>query len=144
MASMTPPIPSFRVLAGLGCAFVAMAQGPAKDPAPASGAGSIQGCITPERRTADAIMECLHGVGVEADRRLNATYQRALASLDPASQDMLRDAQRRWVAFREAEVKAQQGPWRAQRGTARRVDVTTGNIAAIDQRERELRNYLPD
>lgn len=111
---------------------------------PAVRASSVTDCVQPATHTADRMAECLHGVGTEAEARLNATYARVLAALDPESGRLLREAQRHWVAFREAEVRAQAGPWRSSRNLARRIDATVAIIAAVDERERELRLYLPD
>ena len=112
----------------------------------ASGAGASPAtdCVQPARRTADEMAACLHGVGEAADRRLNETYARAMASLDPASQGGLREAQRRWVAYREASVASHEGPWRQGRNLSLRIALTVATIEAIDARERELRLYLPE
>jgi uncharacterized protein YecT (DUF1311 family) len=40
-----------------------------------------------------------------ADRALNAQYQAALARISAPSRLLLRDAQRAWVAFRDAQCK---------------------------------------
>jgi len=40
-----------------------------------------------------------------ADRALNAQYKAASAKLSPASRLLLRDAQRSWIEFRDAQCK---------------------------------------
>jgi uncharacterized protein YecT (DUF1311 family) len=40
-----------------------------------------------------------------ADRALNAQYKAASAKLSPASRLLLRNAQRSWIAFRDAQCK---------------------------------------
>ena len=41
-----------------------------------------------------------------ADANLNRTYQQLLSKLDETSQASVREAQRTWVAFRDAQAKA--------------------------------------
>jgi uncharacterized protein YecT (DUF1311 family) len=89
-------------------------------------------------------VECI-GEAIEAwDKRLNEVYQQVMAGLDPKSRDLLRDSQRRWVAFREAEHEAMAGPWRQDRGTIIRVLTANADMSAIKERLRELELYGSD
>jgi len=47
-----------------------------------------------------------------SDRILNITYQSLMASLEPSEQKALRDSQRKWIEFRDAECKYPRG-WRS-------------------------------
>jgi uncharacterized protein YecT (DUF1311 family) len=47
------------------------------------------------------IVECLDKVNAQWDKRLNAAYQRALKSVDPAGVPALRAAERAWVEYRK-------------------------------------------
>lgn len=49
-----------------------------------------------------ALTACQSRAAVAADRSLNANYAAAMKALSPASQTLLRTAQRRWLAFRDA------------------------------------------
>ena len=78
------------------------------------------------------------------DKRLNEVYQQVVAGLDPKSRELLRTSQRRWVAFREAEHGAMEGPWRQDKGTIIRVLTVSADLSAIKERVQELQLYGPD
>jgi uncharacterized protein YecT (DUF1311 family) len=67
-----------------------------------------------------------------------------MRGLDLKSQELLRTSQRRWVAFREAEHEAMEGPWRQDRGTIMRVLTANADLSAIKERVRELELYGSD
>lgn len=76
-----------------------------------------------------------------ADKRLNAAYQVVLKQLDgggngPATKKALVDAQRKWVAFREADCKAQASVY--QGGTIAPSVYMECMIAHADARTRAL------
>ena len=48
-----------------------------------------------------AIVDCLDKQYHEQDRRLNATYQKALKAVDPAGVPALRAAERAWLEYRK-------------------------------------------
>ena len=75
---------------------------------------------------------------------MNEVYKRVMRGLDPKSQELLRTFQRRWVAFREAEHEAIEGPWRGNRGTIMRVLTANADLSAIKERGRELELYGSD
>ena len=78
------------------------------------------------------------------DKRLNEVYQQVMAGLDPKSRELLRASQRRWVAFREADHEAMEGPWRQNKGTIIRVLAVSADLSAIKERVQELPLYGPD
>ena len=67
-----------------------------------------------------------------------------LAELDPKSRELVRMAQRRWVAFREAEHEAMGGPWRQDRGTIIRVLSVNTDLSAIKERVQQMQPYGSD
>ncbi len=75
------------------------------------------------------------------DAELNKVYQTLMKSLDPASRDLLRSAQRQWLAFRESEKKFQTAPWRQKGGTLIGVSVNLDNVEALRSRVMALRTY---
>lgn len=114
-------------------------------PAAAQGQGdAADRCNRPDVTTTDEIATCLQGVQIEADKRLNRTYARALAVIGPVDRAALRDAQRAWLAFRARDRRSLFGAWRADHGTLSRIETAQADILAIDARERQLRVYLPD
>jgi uncharacterized protein YecT (DUF1311 family) len=67
--------------------------------------------------TTSAQVECAHRAGEAWDGRLNANYARLRDDLPPAGQDALRLAQRRWLAFRDAEFTALDAIYRTRQGS---------------------------
>lgn len=75
-----------------------------------------------------------------ADRELNATYQKVLAAHDSKSGKKLREAQRRWVAFRDAEQAFIEQKWEGGSGRAAAVNQTLTFLTR--DRTRQLKNQL--
>ena len=104
----------------------------------------LDACLAQDKGQTTAGMVDCTGSAIDAwDIRLNETYRKALAALDPKSRDLLRTAQRQWLAFRTAEHAAQGGPWLADRGSLGRVEIMGADLTAIKERVAELRVYLP-
>ena len=105
---------------------------------------TLDACLAaPDGQSTAGMSDCT-GAAIDAwDTRLNQTYQKTLAGLDPKSRALLREAQRRWLAFRTAESELQGAPWRQDRGTVVHLEIMSANLAAIKERVAELRLYLP-
>ena len=103
---------------------------------------ALDACLgTAQGMTTAGMVECT-GTAIAAwDRRLNDTYRDAMKALDPRSKDLLRAAQRQWLAFREAEHALQRGPWISTRGSLGRVEIMGAELSAIKQRVSELAVY---
>ena len=52
----------------------------------------------------------------KADTELNAVYSQALKASDSSNRKLLIDAQRKWVAFRDADCKAELKKWEGGSG----------------------------
>lgn len=64
-------------------------------------------CLTwPDRTTTMGVASCYMDEGAVWDAHLNADYQRIMAALEPEQQTVMRDAQRAWIAFRDAHCDA--------------------------------------
>ncbi|MCD7060738.1 lysozyme inhibitor LprI family protein [Pelagibacterium xiamenense] len=74
---------------------------------------------TPEGSTTIGIVECAARETSWWDKRLNDTYAAVLETLDADRTQSLRDAQRAWIAFRDAECAFAYDYWRD--GTIRSV-----------------------
>lgn len=72
-----------------------------------------------------------------ADQALNAQFKAASARLSPASRLLLRDAQRSWIAFRDAQCKFETSG--VQGGSAYPVVQATCLKALSQQRIQQLR-----
>ena len=57
---------------------------------------------SPAGQTTAGMVDCSHKAFLAYDKQLNAVYKKVLASVDPESAKQIRDAQRTWVAWREA------------------------------------------
>ncbi len=133
-----------RVLLVAWVVFISLSVPPAgadaKDPIDAA----LDACLETDQGLTTAGMVGCTSTAIDAwDSRLNEVYQKAMAALDPRSRDLLRAAQRQWLAFRTAEQSAQSGPWQSDRGSIVRVSVLGANLSAIKERVEELRLYLP-
>ena len=104
---------------------------------------ALDKCLAVEKnQTTVGMAECTD-IAIKAwDGRLNAAYKEAMRTLDPKSADALRTAQRQWLAFREAEHKAWQAPWQADRGTMVRLEILSAEFGAIKERTEELQLYV--
>ncbi len=86
-------------------------------------------------------VNCTSKAAAAWDRELNQVYQKLLKTLDPASQALLRNSQRQWLAFREAEKKFDRGPWISKQGTVAQTTVALANVDILRSRVLTLRNY---
>jgi uncharacterized protein YecT (DUF1311 family) len=99
-------------------------------------------CLSsPEGQTTAGMTECSHRAYIAYDKRMNEVYQRVLQSVDPKSRELIRQAQRRWLAFREAQRAADDGPWRADLGSMTSPDIEALNVEAVRNRIKELEYY---
>jgi uncharacterized protein YecT (DUF1311 family) len=105
----------------------------------------LEACLaSPAGQSTQGMVECTAAASAAYDKRLNTVYVQALAALDPASKDKLRDAQRAWLAFRRAEEQVYAGSWRDDRGTIMRIILAQTMLSALKERVQELEAYLPE
>ncbi|MBO6575518.1 MAG: DUF1311 domain-containing protein [Rhodothermales bacterium] len=62
-----------------------------------------EACAEAENWTTTGFMICMDRAGTEWDAELNEQYQLLMSRLEPPEQDALRQAQRNWITFRDAE-----------------------------------------
>jgi uncharacterized protein YecT (DUF1311 family) len=115
----------------------------AADPDPLNAA--LDACLAkPEGASTPGMVDCTSDAIKAWDKRMNEVYRRVMAELDLESRELVRASQRRWVAFREAEHEAMEGPWRQDKGTIIRVLTADVDLSAIKERVQELQLYGPD
>jgi uncharacterized protein YecT (DUF1311 family) len=87
--------------------------------------------------------ECAGKAFDAADAKLNDAYKQIEGRLkdDAASKKLLVDAQRAWVAFRDAECNFQGGP-RAEAGSMYPMVVASCQAALTNGRLKDLQGYL--
>lgn len=86
-------------------------------------------------------VDCGAKAAASWDRELNQVYQKLLKTLDPTSEALLRNSQRQWLAFRDAERKFEAGPWIQKQGTIGQTTVALANVDILRSRVLTLRNY---
>ena len=86
-----------------------------------------------------SINECAARAQAAAEQQLNATYQAALKASEPEDQAKLRNVQRLWLQYREAECHVEADP-----NTTLRPAFFAGCVAGMDKlRTDELKHdYL--
>ena len=128
-----------RVLAFVVCLLTSMANSQdAKDPIDQN----LDACLnSPGAASTAGQTDCAAKAYIAWDAELNQVYQKLIKTLDPASRDLLRASQRRWLAFRESEKQFQGGPWRKKGGTLIGVSLNLDNVQALRSRVMALRTY---
>ncbi len=82
------------------------------------------------------IADCFSKAGAQSDAELNSLYSKIKRVLDPKDLHQLQDAERLWIAYRDATCKAEKSLWNGGTG---------GNpayLACIDDETRHRLDYL--
>ena len=82
------------------------------------------------------MVECLKARTAQWDKRLNTGYQQALKDAQPAQRDQLRNAQRLWVQYRDANCLY----YGLGEGTIARLDAGECMRSMTEARAREFEN----
>jgi uncharacterized protein YecT (DUF1311 family) len=112
---------------------------------------STLGCAHAEERTSEAYRECLDKAGgitstmqdcikgelERQDRKLNTAYQALMGSVSEKRRAQLRDAQRKWIAFREANCRFY---FDSEGGSAARLASDECGVTLTADRAHELEN----
>lgn len=80
------------------------------------------------------IVDCLGEVGVQADKHLNAAYQKALKGIDPKGVPLLRASERAWLEYRDKRC----GYVSAGEGTIMRILAADCTVTMTKARADEL------
>jgi uncharacterized protein YecT (DUF1311 family) len=123
------------------------ASAPAGDPRDDSPGNAIDQALdeclaTPEGATTTGQVMCLTRAYDAWDQQLNVVYRALMEKLDPASKTLLRDAQRQWLAYRDADRTFQGGPWTEDKGTIMRIILNSAAVDRVRTRTQALRDYL--
>lgn len=90
-----------------------------------------------EGTTVDTI-QCVNGLRDEWDARLNAAYRQVMESEGKLQKSALRDAQRKWIAYRDANCAYYAGG----QGSISRIEAAVCDYALTRDRARELEMML--
>ncbi|CAJ0719114.1 hypothetical protein LMG6871_02694 [Ralstonia edaphis] len=103
---------------------------------------ALEQCLkTPHGQTTAGMTDCTHTAYQAYDRQMNTLYQAVMAKSDPVSREAIRNAQRAWLAYRNAQKAADNAPWRADAGSVASPDIEGLNVEAIRARIAELEYY---
>jgi len=103
---------------------------------------ALEQCLkTPHGQTTAGMTDCTHAAYQAYDRQMNTLYQAVMAKSDPVSREAIRNAQRAWLAYRNAQKVADNAPWRADSGSMASPDIEGLNVEAIRARIAELEYY---
>lgn len=87
--------------------------------------------------TLDMVM-CIAELRDQWDARLNAAYKAVMASESAAQRNALRDAQRKWIAYRDANCAYYAGG----EGTIARIEAAMCDYSTTKDRATELENIV--
>ena len=84
------------------------------------------------------MVECIGALRDKWDKRLNAAYGKVMKGLSGEQKTALRDAQRKWIAYRDADCSFYAGG----EGTISRIEAATCLFALTRDRAQELEMML--
>jgi uncharacterized protein YecT (DUF1311 family) len=95
----------------------------------------------PDGQSTAGMIGCA-GEAYEAwDGALNEAYAALRDGMDEDSAAKLKEAQRKWIAYRDAEFAFQEGPWTEELGSLIRVTLALASAEMVRARVLTLRNY---
>jgi len=80
------------------------------------------------------MVDCINAKTAIWDKRLNAAYSQALKDAEPQQRGLLREAQRAWIKFRDAQCDY----IGAEQGSIARIDYAECLRSMTEKRTREL------
>jgi uncharacterized protein YecT (DUF1311 family) len=116
----------FLVLSGLACAK-----------AGERASESYAACLNKASGVTSAMQDCISDELKHQDRRLNTAYQELMQSVSDQRRAQLRDAQRKWIDFRDANCRFYFDP---QGGSAARLASNECVVTLTADRAHELEN----
>ncbi|HEY6992323.1 MAG TPA: lysozyme inhibitor LprI family protein [Xanthobacteraceae bacterium] len=96
---------------------------------------SYAACLDKTGGVTSAMQDCIREELERQDRRLNGAYQALMGSVPEKRRAQLRDAQRKWIAFRDANCEFYYDP---QGGSAARLASNECVVTLTAQRAHEL------
>jgi uncharacterized protein YecT (DUF1311 family) len=98
----------------------------------------------PAGESTQGMVECAVAAYQSWDAALNDAYDALMDALDPAQQAALRDAQRKWIAFRDADKAFGASTMTPDSGSMLRVSLNFAAVDTVRARVLALRAYLSD
>lgn len=103
----------------------------------------VKRCMGAAVTTMD-MLECYQKGYERMDRRLNAVYQALMGRLGKPERALLADAQKKWLAFRDAELAAAAALDPSKDGSLGRINRNTAGYDMLKSRTLDLERYLQD
>ncbi|GAB5469215.1 MAG: hypothetical protein Kilf2KO_22450 [Rhodospirillales bacterium] len=103
---------------------------------------AYQACLD-RADTTTAQLGCIDRAYKAWDKILNANYKAAMASLDHDNKKLLRQAQRDWLAYRDADRAFRGGSWSQGQGTIMTVILSGVDVEIVKARAQVLDSYGP-
>ncbi len=100
----------------------------------------LESCIAADSTTA-GMTNCAYGAYALWDKELNITYKNLLSSLSPSEQQALRNSQRQWIAFRDAEFKTIDAMYKSKDGTMYIPMRVADRLEIVKTRVSQLQGY---
>ena len=88
--------------------------------------------------TTVGMRDCIGAAYQRWDAELNAVYRELMANLPPAAKAQLRDAQRKWLAFRDAEFETIDHIYGSRQGTLWSLNMAGARLELLRQRVEDL------
>jgi uncharacterized protein YecT (DUF1311 family) len=99
------------------------------------------GLCLDEDPSTHGMLRCLATAYDAWDAEMNRAYEAVMAGVDAETRTALRDAQRRWLAFRDAELAALDAFYARQEGTMWLVIHADRTVDLVRRRAGALRDY---
>ena len=90
-----------------------------------------------------AQLACIENAASAWDQVLNANYKAATAGLDDKNRDLLREAQRKWLHYRDADQAFRDSNWSFGDGFDTRVFLAEAGMQIVKARAQALSMYTP-
>jgi len=92
--------------------------------------------------TTAGMQNCVGTAYQQMDSRLNEVYLLLMAKLTPQKRELLKDAQRKWLAFRDAELRLSKSLDPYVGGTISPVTSSSDSYEILKKRTKELEKHL--
>lgn len=133
----------------IACVFVAIYLLALTAPALAEKAGdpaeidrTHQACLD-NASNVQAQLRCIDAAASAWDKVLNANYQAALTGLDDKNHKLLREAQRKWLHYRDADQAFCESDWRFGNAFEIKVFLAEAGMQIVKARAQTLSMYAP-
>ena len=100
----------------------------------------LESCIDADSTTA-GMVNCTNQAYSLWDKELNIKYVKLMSALAPADKQALRNAQRQWIAFRDAEFKAIDALYNGKDGTMYLPMRAADRLEVVKARVLQLSSY---